>query len=191
MVCLALNFFIKPCPYGGALFYLASIAVQRPAHPPGPSRRGGTGPGHRPEHVLQPGVAGLLLELSLIPSPDGRGIRPGQNQVPTPDFPPAPPPGTGRRERQIHLQTAKTRRAEQGPPASRGVPAKTPLPPGHRCPCPSRSPQRSAPPPPRPGAAGRRHNLMALTSLADGLGNLGGVARLAGVYNGNFHHVLL
>ncbi len=29
MVCLALNFFIKPCPYGGALFYLASIAAAK------------------------------------------------------------------------------------------------------------------------------------------------------------------
>ena len=26
---MALNFFIKPCPYGGALFYLASIAAAK------------------------------------------------------------------------------------------------------------------------------------------------------------------
>ena len=83
MVCLALNFFIKPCPYGGALFLFGQHSGCK-----GPRIRQvrpvGVGQGLviGPEHVLQPGVAGLLLELSLIPGPDGRGIRPGQNQVP-------------------------------------------------------------------------------------------------------------
>ena len=82
MVCLALNFFIKPCPYGGALFYLASIAAAKARASARSVPSGWDRPGHRPEHVLQPGVAGLLLELSLIPARTAGGIRPGQNQVP-------------------------------------------------------------------------------------------------------------